>query len=1087
MLMETKPTPRLGIAGKLTRLFLTNREISLLTILILIAWGSISFMLMPKQYNPEIVAPAFIITTTLPGASSQEVYDLITSPLEDAIAEIPEVDKISSSSRPGGSSMVTVQFFVGADKEDAKITLNQKLADKHFLKPLSASEPSVQSIDPDDVPIMDIGLTSTELSSSSLRKLAADVADELKQVENIAAVEIKGGTTNHLQVSIDAQKLAAQKISLSEVTAAIQSQNNSSVFQSLSGEERNPVITLDGSIKDLHDLQNIVIKSNGSAIVRLSDIATVSAGEGEITRHVTLHEKGMEAGAEVIHIALSKHKGTNATTVSQAAEEVLSRLEGNLIPTNVKVHILNNEGETAREEISKLTFDLIKSIVIVGFLLYIFLGLRNSLVASISIPLVLLAVFGVGLLADQTVNRITLFALILSLGLLVDDAIVVVENIARYFRLHPEEKNKIKLIVQAVNEVGGALSLSTLTMALAFLPMAFVTGMMGPYMGPIPFFVPAALLISLLLSVTINPFLAWLFLSKQKIDHSYENGFFYRAMKKVELRYAAYLRDLLSYSKKRRRFLFVIAGMIIISLILPMTPLVPFRMLPKADKDHFYIYLDLTEGSSLKNTREATIALEKSLLESSDVTSVESYIGTSQVIDFNGLFKGSGTRITPSQSTIKVHLTSHTKRDRTSEELASSARAKVDDFKKAFPDASVRLMEDPPGPPVQATFYLKIKGSDETLRENITRDILTRVENIPGIVDIKTSLPERSYDYVYSLNREKAALLGVNPSEAAASLAVALGGAPVGLYHNTLETHLSKEEQEYIMVRFDESSRNEESDLSLILLNSTNGSKIPLTEIITREHLPGSTTLLADEREATTVIAGEMEGRSVIYAVLDLLPQLLRYQIPGHVTHHDWSLFGVTYYTENGATYKVELDGEWKLTLEVFRDLGIAMGLAIFLIYFVLAANAKSLFVPLLIMVSIPLSLIGVLPGFAFLYALKGTYFNATSMIGVIALAGLAVKNAVIYLEYLEPLKEKGVPLAEALVEAGRIRLLPIVLTSLAAIFGSFTIASDPVWEGLAWAIILGLTASTLLTLLVFPVVYFVFERKRWDNKNENN
>ncbi len=1077
---------RLGLAGRIVRVFLKNTELSILSIIILAAWGILSFILMPKQYNPEIVAPAFAITTEFPGASAEEVSELVTRRIEDKVFELRDVDEVSSQSLPGGRSIVTVKFFIGSDREDAKIALNQKLRDDIADKPPEVSDPIIQSIDPDDVPILDIGLVSAAVSESSLRKLAFDLADDLKLAPGVSKAEVKGGRTNQLEVRLDGAKLAALNLSLDEVTAKIAQENGVYTLDALKTGGHDPIVNITGNITDAEDLAGIVIREKNGSLVRLGEFASVVYGPGEITDYV---RRTGQDGTPVptVHIALSKLKGTNSTTVSSAVLERLETLEVRLVPDGVEVMVLNDEGKTASEEISKLTFDLVKSIAIVGLLLAVFLGTRNALITAISIPLVLLAVFGTGFLFGETVNRITLFALILALGLLVDDAIVVVENIARYFRLFPGE-DRVSLIIRAVDEVGGALALSTFTMALAFIPMAFVTGMMGPYMGPIPFFVPVALFASLLFAVTINPFLALLFAPKtaeqEQAGRTYESRFFYRLMKRIEVRYGDFLASLLADEKRRRRFLGSVFVILIIALILPLSPLVPFRMLPKADKDQFSVYLDLPNGTNIERTDALAREAEMLALREAGVESVESFVGQAPVTDFNGLFKGSSGRALSHQATLKIHLSPHSERDEPSETVASALRKTLERLTTEHPDLSFQIAEDPPGPPVLSTFLLKVKGGDSHLRERIAADMEKEARAIDGIVDIDTSLPERGLNQHYRVNREKANLLGLAPQSIASAVHTALSGASVGLYHASMADGQRTPEAERIMVRFAAEHRNSENDLTLIRLTAKSGESIPLTEVLEKTEATIDTAILSDGREETTYLSGEMEGRSIIYAVIELFPTLLGYTLPdGTGQLVSWSLLGATYEdTETKERYRIELGGEWELTLEVFRDLGIAMALAIFLIYFVLAAKTESLFVPLLIMVSIPLSLIGVLPGFAVLQLVKGTFFNATSMIGVIALSGLAVKNAVIYLEYLEPLKRSGRSLEEALVETGRIRLLPIVLTSLAAILGSLTIVSDPVWEGLGWSIIFGLTASTVLTLLVFPLAYYVFERKHWSD-----
>ena len=1073
----------LGLAGRITRLFLKKKELSILAIVVVAIWGILSFILTPKQYNPEIVAPAFVITTDFPNADASEVYELITRPMEDKIAELTKIDNISSQSFPGGRSVVMVKFLVGSNLENAKVELNQKLQDNIALKPSGVANPVIQAVDPDDVPILDIGISSDSLSESSLRKLAFDVTDELKQVPGVSKSEIRGGRVNNLFVEPRAGELSAQNISLFEIIGAINGANNIFSVNPLEGQERNPILDVSGNIRNVNDLKNLVLRQKNGAVLRLGDVADVTYGPGEITSYVALAQKNQNENP-VVHIALSKLKGVNATTVSTDVLARLEKLKGTLISRDVKVSVLRDEGKVAGDEIGKLTFDLTKSIVVVAVLLMLFLGFRNAMMAAVSIPLVLLAVFGVGLLAGQTVNRITLFALILSLGLLVDDAIVVIENVARYFRLYPQE-NRVKLIVRAVDEVGGALALSTLTMAIAFIPMAFVTGMMGPYMAPIPFFVPTALFASLIFSVSINPFLALIFTPKNNMQKkkSYEDGFFFRQFKKLENQYAKLLFAFLETAKKRKLVIITTGIIFVLALMLPLTPLVPFRMLPKANENQFYVYIDLPTGTAVNQTQTTTKILESLILENSQVVNVESFVGIAPVADFNGLFRGSSSRVFQNQATLRVNLTENKTRSASSEKIAQEVIISAKNYLSAHPDTKMRVVEDPPGPPVLATLLLKIQGNDEKNREQMARDFEADINGIRGVTDINRSTPDRTLDYTYRILTDKAELLGITPVDVSTLLHIALSGSMIGLYHQTTPGNLRKPEQEYIILRLPKDDRNSQNDLAKIEIPTRTGTSVPLTEIIEKTDSATDLPILSDDRRPTTYLSAEMKNRSVVYAIIDLFPKILSYKLPdGNGKVVAWNLLGAEYEnTKTNQHYFVKIDGEWKLTLEVFRDLGLAMGVAIFLIYFILAAKSESLFIPLLLMISIPLGLIGVFPGFAILNVIKGTYFNATSMIGVIALAGLSVKNTVIYLEYLEPLRKRKRPLLEALIETGRIRLLPIMLTSLTAILGSLTIISDPVWEGLAWALIFGLTASTFLTLVIFPIVYYTFEHKKWD------
>ena len=1072
----------LGLFGKLTKIFLKNKELSILTMVVIAAWGLLSFFLTPKQYNPEIVAPAFNIVTEFPNASAEEVHEFITRPMEDKLSELPEVDEISSRSEAGGKSSVMVKFFVGADAEKSKTTLNQKLRDNINLKPLGALEPVIQSIDPDDVPILDLGLASDELSESSLRKLAQDLADELKLVPGISKVEIKGGRINHFEIELDVKQLAAHEISADEVSRAIADSNSIYTVDLLKNADRNTIINFSGNIENATDLEKIILRQDQGALLRLQDIAKIHYGPGEITNYVRLAKKDSPE-APIVHLALSKLKGTNSTTVAQKALAKLDDLENRQILGSARVEVLRNEGRTASEEIKKLTGNLMQSIAIVGLVLFVFLGLRNAAIVAISIPLTLLAVFIIGNLAGQTINRITLFALILSLGLLVDNATVVVENINRLRRERKGERLGT-VIVRAVDEVGSGLFMSTLTTLLAFFPMAFVTGMMGPYMGPIPFFVPAALVASLLIALTVNPFLAFLFATKNG-QAKEQNNFLIEAIRALEKKYANFLDLLLTRKKIRVLVLLATLFLFLVSLGLPLLKIVPFRMLPKADKEQFYLTLDLPQGTNIEKTDSVSHAFENKILQQEHILGIESFIGESQVIDFNGLFRGSADRHNENQATLKINLTHPTERSETSEEIAYGLRQQLLQFRKEYPDAVFRLVEDPPGPPVLSTFLLKVRGGNEETREKIAKDLYQEIRNIKEVVDIDTSIPERSVNGLYKIQTDKASLLGISSQEIATALRAALSGTPLGLYHRAAEDGTRQPEQEYIRLRFAKGNRDQQTDLAKIHVRSQNGEMVPLTELLEKREGSLETFILSDERERATYISAEMGDRSIIYAIFDLFPKLFAYELPdqrGRIA--SWSPLKIEYEDQrNSERYSVSIDGEWKLTLEVFRDLGLAMAVAIFLIYFVLVAQFRSAVTPLLIMATIPLALIGVLPGFALLSFFKGTYFNATSMIGVIALAGIVVNNAIIYLEYLFSLRKEKRPLKESLILAGRTRLLPIMLTSVTTILGSLTIVSDPVWEGLAWSIIFGLSISTFLTLIIFPILYFMVEGKNWERE----
>lgn len=1068
---------KLNIAGRMANVFVSNREINVLAIVFIVFWGIASFILMPKAYNPDIVAPAFTITTDFPGATASQVKELITRPTEDAVSELPGIDQLISHSFDGGRSVVMAQFKVGTSAENAKISLSQKLKDNLGRKPIGAEDPSVTTMDPDDVLILSIALTSDSRSPQSLRNSAFELADELKLVEGTSKVEVIGGRTDQLQIKLDADLLSQHHVSVSDIIAALNASSGIYAAEALKTQRDTQMIRVSGSISSADDASRIVLILDQNKPLLLGDVATVSEGPGEIADSVRLTRKGSDPRS-VAYVTIAKMKGANISDVASAAKEKLASIQDQSRFSSVNFSVMQNDGETTHDEIFTLTKHLVISIVIVVLILMAFLGIRNSLIVAISIPLTLLSSFGIGLLAGQTVNRITLFALILALGLLVDDAIVIIENVHRTVKNNPG-KNKAKLIVQAVDEVGMGVFMSTVTILLAFIPMAFVSGMMGPYMSPIPFFVSVTLLVSLFFAFTVNPALTGIFSSHASEE---KENVFARGIHRVEDRYAKLIGALTRDRRKKNIVLAISAGLLFLSLLLPLFRIVQFRMLPKADKEYFSLYVDMPASATYARTDEVTSALESSALNAQEITSVESFVGTSPITDFNGLFKGSFMRSQENQATMKIHLTPHSERTETSEQIAIRLRETLNDEVLArYPDAEITVVEDPPGPPVRSTFFLKVQGNDQALLDSTAQDLRRLSSEIPGIVDLTTTVSQRSFEKQYAVDIEKSGRLGIAPASIIQTLHAALSGTNVAGYTAASRNEDRQMQERFVVVRLQPQDREGLDDLSRITVKSSYGSTVPISELLIEQPLAAQSEVATDSRQQTVYVKGEMGARSVMYAVFDLFPKLFSYRLSdgsGHII--SWSPLNVTYENEAGQRVNIAIDGEWKLTLEIFRDLGTAMGVAILLIYFVLVIQLRSALVPLLIMATIPLALIGVLFGFAFLGAIKGTYFNATSMIGVIALAGIVVKNAIIYLAYLDELKEKGVALTDALMEAGRVRLLPILLTSLTAILGSLTIIADPVWEGLAWAIIFGLSVSTLLTLIIFPLLYQTFEGKKW-------
>lgn len=1112
---------KLGFAGRLAKLFVMNSRLSILLIITLFAWGILSFVITPKQYNPEIVAPAFNVIVDYPGASSEEAYELVTKPLEDKIADIDGVDDVMSSTYDGGRSIVTAKFFVGEDMEDSKIKLARKISGNLDSIPIGATAPIIKNINPNDVPVLVMALGSDSFSPVALRKIALDIRDELKLVDNTTNIEVHGGKREVLKIKLNPLELNAQNISVYEIYEALQRSNS----KMISGELKTPVgtkardnilVTVDGEVSSVEDLRNMVLRTEGEHVVYLRDVAEIVEEAEETNNYLSFNKKD-ENFNNAVFISVAKKKGTN---ISSVTKRVLARLENykkNKIPGDVKIDIVRDEGKTASEEVFGLVINLLQAIFIVSFILFIFLGKRAAFIVAIAIPLVLASVFGAGFLAGQTINRITLFALILSLGLLVDNATVVVENAVRHIKkkksskLHHLQKRTVSraeyskseegfnahstnlqinqdnrwAVIKAVDEVGVGLIMSTITTLFAFFPMAFVTGMMGPYMGPIPFFVPVALIFSLLIAFSINPFLSSVLLKAKTTKKEKANRSFFKLKKqtaiwkwKIMNTYKKLLSRLFLDRALRKKVLLITFVVFLAAMVLPFIGIVKFRMLPKADRDQFYIYLDFPEGTSVHKNKVVVDSLDDFLLKEKEIVSLQNFVGVAPVIDFNGLFKGSSARVGGNYTSIKVNLTHHDDRKIKSEKLVQELRPKIYKHLAKYPDLKIKLIEDPPGPPVMSTMLLKVKGRDYKKLKEISRDVEAMLAKTKGVVDTDTSRGETQEAVLLRVDYDKASRSGVSTEQIVRTMRIALAGQNISVVHSD-----SEKEQEYIFMQFDKEFRQDVDDLSNIYLSSKTGVKIPLLELVKTETGDAEDIIYSNNREKTIYINGEMGARGVTYAAIDMYWKLFKYHLPSNSAEiKKVSFSGIDYFDPtSGEEYSIEWGGEWKLTIEVFRDLGAAMIIAIFLIYLVLVAQFHSFRTPLLIMATIPLAMIGVLPGFAILGMINGIYFNATSMIGVIALAGIVVNNAIILMEYLNSFRRTGMTAEEALIKTGMTRMRPIVLTSLTTILGSLTIVADPVWAGLAWSIIFGISISTLLTLIIFPALYYNFEGNTWN------
>lgn len=1066
----------MNIYGKIADYFIANKKLSLLIVLGIALWGSLSFILMPKQYNPDIVAPAFQIDVAFPGATVDEVYQIVTKPLEDVLHEMPEVENIYSTSVQGGMASVVVAFYVGENLEKSIITLRQKISSRLDLKPLGVGETSIRSLDPEDLPIKTYALSSATLDARALRNRAYQFKDALRDINDVSIINVIGGRKTEFQIVLDPEKMKTTKTSLQEIEKAL---SHTALLRDLGlvkTRDRYFHIETHENVATIQDIEDIIIIANVEYQLKVRDVARVIKSSAEFSDYVGFYKNGAPE-KNAVFVSISKQKGKNIIQVGKELDTKVHALKsGSSLLDDITVDIVKDEARVAQEQVYSLAINLLEAIGIVFIVLLCFLNYRAAAIVAISIPLTLLTVFGIGNLCGYTINRITLFALILSLGLLVDSATVVVENIVRHKKLTPHAPRQ-QLMAKAVSEIGVGLFLSTATTVVAFIPMSFITGMMGPYMGPLPFFVSMALIVSLIFAYTLNPWLAYHFCRDEAESPLTKHcGVLCRANNSIMAGYTKMLSALLYKRGKRIAFLSLCFITLLVVLTFPVLHLVRFRMLPKADREQMFVYIDLDRGTSIERSQTVAEQVARRLSQEADMISVQSFVGTPPILDFNGLFKGVSERQNTYHITLKVNLTHPKTRKKLSENIAVECRRITAEALHDYPEARVKIIEDPPGPPVKSTFHVKIKGNDPALLHDVARDLEQKIHAIKEVKDIDTSMLEQNDKFEITIDKTEAARAKVSVDSISRQIETLFTGSVIGIYHSDYYY-----EQEYITLTYDRALRDDISDLDDVFIINDMGNHVPLSRFVTMRKTDEQDTILNDNRERTIYISGEMGKRSVTYACIDLLNIMYRYSLSGHTgTREHINLLQADYVFDQNKHIKIEIGGEWELTVKVFRDLGMAMACAIVVIYLLLVAQFKSFLIPLLILITIPLAMIGVMPGFAVLFAVGGIYFSATSMIGVIALAGIVVNNAIIFIEHIMQNAKQFDRFEESLLDAGVTRMRPIVLTSVTTILGSLVIASDPVWAGLAWAIVFGLSLSTGLTLFVFPALIFECLGQKW-------
>ena len=1052
-----KPDRHLGLAGKFASLWIGSK-LTPLVIAGSLLLGTFAVVKLPREEEPQIVVPMVDVFVQMPGASPREVEERVTKPMEKLLWEIPGVEYLYSTSSPGMSTVI-VRFLVGQDEEKSIVRLNQKLNANLDLIPPGASPPLVKPRSIDDVPILALTFWSKSYGDLEIRRIAAQVDDTIKQTPDASAVTLIGGQRREVRITLDPARLSAYNLSPLQVLGALGLSNHRMPSGDFASGNREYVLETGEFLRTSEDVGNVVAGVSNDKAIFVRDVATVTDGGEDPTQYVRFSDG--HGFYPAVTIAIAKRKGTNAVTVGADILRRLEPLRGTVIPSGVEMTITRNYGDTAKEKSNELLWHMLIAVISVSVLVAIVLGLRESLIVFIAIPVTLALTLTVFYLYGYTLNRITLFALIFSIGILVDDAIVVVENIVRHWRmLANQDRPPFQVAIEAVDEVGNPTILATLAVVAAILPMAFVGGLMGPYMRPIPIGASAAMLFSLLVAFIVTPWAAVRILKPGKHHEGEREGFVTRF-------YRVFMGGLLHRPVLRWSFLGGVVLLLLGSCSLFYTGFVKVKMLPFDNKSEFQVIVDMPNGTTLEETARVTQLLAEATQKQREVVNVQTYAGTASPYNFNGLVRHYYLRRGPNVADIQVNLLPKSARDLQSHEIAKQVRNRIQPIAERY-GARIKVAEVPPGPPVLETLVAEVYGPSPDGRIALARQIRDLFKQTKCVVDVDWYVEDDQAKYSLSVDKEKAALNGISEEDVAREMQVASAGYAAGLLHRD-----SEKEDIPLTVRLDRATRSDLDRIQSLKIAGRGGHLVALSELIHATKRVEDKSIyhknLMPVTYVTADIAGEIE--SPVYAVLKLGPEIDKIKIPEgyQIEQHMAALPSDT------TRYSMKWDGEWHITYEVFRDLGIAFAAVLILIYGLVVGWFQSFLTPLIIMAAIPFSLVGIIPAHGLLHA----FFTATSMIGFIAGAGIVVRNSIILVDFIELRLAESMPLDEAVIDAGAVRFRPMMLTAAAVVVGSSVILFDPIFQGLAIALMAGEIASLLLSRMTVPVLFFVFNGKR--------
>lgn len=1130
-------------------------NLSVILILLATVLGAVALWWTPREEDPQIIVPLADVYVNFPGHTAEEVEQLVTTPLEKILYQIDGVEYVYSMSRQG-LGIITVRYYVGEDRERSLVKLYKKIDEHLDMVPPGVAGWVIKPVEIDDVPIVTLTLASGTADEMTLRRVAEEVTERLAGVENVSRAYVVGGRRRVVQVLLDPERMAAHGVSALEVQGALQAANVRRTAGEFRSHDRLIQVEAGEPFTDARQIRELVVGVFQQQPVFLKDVADVADGPEEPSAYVrhgwgpargfTEHENfpgtlvgepdhphtplegaapaAITQGAAApgawgevsprgswpaVTIAIAKKKGTNAVWVADAVLREAANLRRTIIPGDMELVITRNYGLTANEKVNELVEALAVAIVIVVALLSFSLGWREALVVAVAVPVVFGLTLAVNLLLGFTINRVTLFALILSLGLLVDDPIVDVENIARHFSI--QKKATRRIVLEAVSEIRPPLITATLAVIVSFLPMFFITGMMGPYMRPMALNVPVTMLMSMVVAFTITPWLAYHALRRRYRSGDAPSGEHHDphdlgAIQQTRLYKVFYplMAPLLHSRVVAWTFLLVMLGLTVAAMGLAAFRTVPLKMLPFDNKNELLLVLDFDEGTTLERTDAAVRDIEGYLATVPEVADYTSYVGLASPMDFNGLVRHYYLRQGDNVAEVRVNLAG--KKNRALQSHAIGLRIRND--LQAIADrhhARMKIVETPPGPPVISTIVAEVYGRPDHRYEDILQaaDVVrNRLSREPGVVDVDDVREAPQTKLTFVTDQEKAALSGISTAEIAATLKAMLGSETIGVVHEPAERNPLR-----IELRVPIDRRTSAADLSSVHLKGAAGHLVSLAELGRWDYRRVDQTIYHKNLRRVAYVFAETAGRPPADVIVDVLADRSHQAPPApqaEVLPHGWirqgtprpvaerTFFhngsGLDWAVDPGFTVDFAGEGEWDITLDVFRDLGLAFGAAMVGIYILLVTQTGSFVIPIVVMLAIPLTILGVMPGFWLLNLasaqtvggyLDPVYFTATGMIGMIALAGIVTRDSIILVDFIHLSLARGRSLFDAIMESRVVRLRPILLTASAAMLGAAPIIIDPIFSGLAWSLIFGLFASTLFTLFVIPVAYWLLYAHR--------